>query len=130
MNWLVYSLISLASMGLLNIVLKLAAEKVDAFLTAFLIGLFAAMFLFPIVVFRGKLSFSRYGLIGGLLWAFSIVCLNIALSKGEISRVLPIFSLSGVFAAIIGITLLNESITTPKIIGIIFSAIAIILLSI
>lgn len=46
------------------------------------------------------------------------------------SRVIPITSLSGSFAAIIGILVLGEQITVYKILGIILSSIAIILLSI
>lgn len=130
MEWLIYSLISLLLMGLLNVVLKLAAGKVDSILMVFLTGFFAAIFLFPLVVVRGGLKFSFYGLVGGLLWALAVVSLMIALNKAEVSRVLPIVSLSGAFVALVGIIFLKETVTLFKIIGIILSAIAIILLSI
>jgi uncharacterized membrane protein len=117
-------------MGLFNVVLKVAARNITPFLMVFLTGISAAVLLFPIVLFKEKIIFSKYGLIGGLLWGLSVAGLNMALAKGEVSRVFPVFALNGVIAAVIGIFFLKEPVTTPKIIGIVLSAIAIILVSI
>ncbi|MDI6806952.1 MAG: EamA family transporter [Candidatus Aenigmarchaeota archaeon] len=128
--WLIFTLISFFLMALFNVVLKLSAGKVDSFLMIFLTGLFATIFVLPIIAYRKTLHFSSYGLIGGLLWGFSVASLLIALSKADVSRVIPIASLSGSFAAVIGILILGESITLSKVLGIILSTLAIILLSI
>jgi uncharacterized membrane protein len=129
MNWLGYSLITLVLMGILNALLKVASGKADAFSITFLTALAGAVTIVPFLLYRRKIEFSLYGLLAGLMWGIGIVCLNTALAKGEVSKILPIVSLGGTITAMIGIIFLKESITPLKIIGIILSAIAIVLLS-
>lgn len=67
MEWLIYTLISFFLMSLFNVVLKLAAGKIDSFLMIFLMGLFAAVVMLPILLYKKVLQFSYYGVVGGVL---------------------------------------------------------------
>ena len=66
--------------------------------------------------------------LASLLLAIGVLTLYMAIQKGPLSIVMPIFSLNAVVAAILGILILEEAITFEKILGLISAVVAIILL--
>ena len=70
-----------------------------------------------------------FTLLVSLLSAIGIITLYMAIQRGPISVVIPIFSLSAVITAILGILILEETVTVEKITGLVLAIAAIILLT-
>ncbi len=63
------------------------------------------------------------------LMAIGLITLYMAIQRGPISVVIPIYSLSAVITAILGISILEEVVTFEKVLGLFLAVVAIILLS-
>ena len=70
-----------------------------------------------------------FTLLVSLLSAIGIITLYMAIQRGPISVVIPIFSLNAVITAILGILILEEAVTVEKITGLVLAIAAIILLT-
>lgn len=65
----------------------------------------------------------------GLVSAMAYVCYYVAISKGEASRIVTITALYPIITCILSFAFLHESITVPKIAGIVCAVAGIILLT-
>lgn len=71
----------------------------------------------------------QFSLAGGICLAGAVIGYFRALSTGPVSVVVPVFGLFLVISALLGIVFLGEPITAKKILGIVFAALAVILLA-
>jgi transporter family protein len=67
-------------------------------------------------------------LLASLFLAAGILTLYMAIERGQVSVVMPVFSLNVVITAILAILILEETVTTEKISGLFLAILAIVLL--
>ncbi len=100
-----------------------------------LIGYFPAIVLYSLFIFRAKDIFSAdrpgifYALLAGALGSVGVVCFYLLLTKKDASSAVPLTALYPALTAILAIIFLRESLTWIKAVGILLSAIALVLLS-
>lgn len=131
---LMIAVIAMLLSACFQFILKLAALQ-NTSSPSFL--LFMSLFFLAIVVlyniFRGHFSIPRktflYAPLNGCLMAIGTLSIIFALSTGEASIVLPIVQLSFLVTGVLAVILLKEKINLNQIIGIIFAATAIVILS-
>jgi len=69
-----------------------------------------------------------YTFLISVLLAIGVLTLYIAIQRGPLSAVMPIYGLNAVITAILGILVLHEMVSLERVLGIIFAMIAIVLL--
>ncbi len=69
-----------------------------------------------------------YTFLIGVLLTIGVLTLYIAIQRGPLSTVMPIFGLNAVITAILGILVLQEMVSLERVLGIIFAMVAIVLL--
>ena len=70
-----------------------------------------------------------YTFLISLLLAIGLITLYMAIQRGPVSIVIPIFSLNAIITAALGILVLEETVTVEKISGLVLAVAAIILLT-
>ena len=126
MDWLIVTLISSVFLGLINISDKIVLSRYirNPFTLIVLVGITDAIVGFFILVFSGIPSeaniFNNLAAISsGAFVAFAVILLQRTLYTEEVSRVVPITQTSPIFAALLALFVLSESITVTQWIGII-----------
>ena len=127
----------MAFYGITAVLLKIGLKNTNTEIALILTNVILVLGGISIAIYKGTL-FAKWpnGLpllflsLAGISLIFSIASYYIALSKGPVSIVVPIYSLSFVIATLLGLVFLGESINIIKITGLILAAIAIILLAI
>ena len=61
--------------------------------------------------------------------AIAILTLYMAIARGPVSVVLPIYALNAMVAALLGILILHEPVSVQKVLGLVLAVAAIVLLS-
>lgn len=117
MSWVVFALLSRASWGVDNIIDKLLREKYipNSFILTLIMGVAPLLVSFFIVLFNG-LSWIGLGpflliTLTGLLHLPATFAFYQAVSKEEISRVIPLFQFTPVFVLILSFLFLGEVLT-------------------
>lgn len=136
------SLLALAiftSWGLSCFVAKLAAERIGGQSTFWdMLGVALAIFLYTLFILKFKNIFSQFredkigvslAFLSGLITAIGSVSFYFLITRKEASAVVPLTALYPALTVVLAIIFLHESITVAKIFGVIFSLIAIYLLS-
>ena len=77
----------------------------------------------------GQAIFLGYTPLTSILMSVGILTLYVAIQKGPISVVMPIFSLNAMVTAILGIVILSEPISVERLLGLVLAMAAIVLLS-
>jgi len=116
---------------------KLAAQRIgpQGAFWDFVIGCTPVILIYSLIVFKFKnlIQGDRLGIflaiLAGAIGSIGSVGLYVLLSRSEASTVVPLTALYPAVVVILGIILLQESLTLTKLAGIIFSLIAIYLLS-
>ena len=126
MDWLIVTLISSVFLGLINISDKIVLSRYirNPFTLIVLVGITDAIVGFFILAFSGIPSeaniFNNLAAISsGACGAFAVILLQRTLYTEEVSRVVPITQTSPIFAALLALFVLSESITVTQWIGII-----------
>ena len=70
-----------------------------------------------------------YAVLISIPMAIGILALYMAIDRGPLSVVMPIYGLNGMMAAILGILVLRESVSVERVIGLVLAVAAIVLLS-
>ena len=136
MNYLIWALIAMIFYGITAVLLKIGLKNSNTEIPLILIYVLFVLGRICIALFKGSL-FTKWPLgwplvflsLAGVTLVISIASYYTALSKGPISIVLPIFSMSFAIASILGIILLGEEINMFKILGIFLAATAIFMLT-
>lgn len=133
MNWIVYSLLAIAFLGVSDLFRKLGSGLSTATFANLIFQL--GSFLTAIILFlsNGKIDNNPrnilYAFIGGILISIFSTYSMKALHVGPLSIVMPAMRIGGVIlVAILGIIILKEKLTLQTFFGLIFSAIGIYLL--
>ena len=135
MDWLIISLLAVLFWGFWGFLSKLALEYMTwqhlIILTGFGISVATLSIYF---YFRPNLpEISRkgivFGTLVGIVYTIGTLCFSLALSRGKASIVVPLTSLYPLITMLLAFLLLKERITILQGIGIIFSLIAMLLMS-
>lgn len=131
------TLITLISWGVSSFISKLSTNKIGGRGAFWEIVAYApAIIIISLILYKTKdlLNADRSGIIlamlAGIVGSFGFIGYYMLLSRKEASLAVPLTSLFPALTAILAFIFLRESVTLPKIIGIILSLIALYLLSI
>lgn len=135
MSYLPLALITMVGLGVHYFLAKLISPHISSPA----IALWGAVVYFPIVL--GYIYFTRtpimpeqkvyvfYAILIAIPMAIAILTLYLAIAKGPVSVVMPIYGLNAMVTALLGILILHEPVTVPKVAGLVLAVVAIILLS-
>ena len=135
MNYLPLALITMVGLGVHYFLAKLISPHISSPVIAFLGG---AVY-FPVVL--GYIYFTKtpimpeqkiyvlYAILIAIPMAIAVLTLYLAIAKGPVSVVMPIYGLNAMVTAVLGIVVLHEPVTIPKVVGLVLAVVAIILLS-
>jgi len=135
MNYMPLVLITMVLLGVHYFLAKLISPHISSPA----IALLGAVVYFPIVF--GYIYFTKtpimpeqkvyvgYAILIGIPMAIAILTLYLAIAKGPVSVVMPIYGLNAMVTVILGIIVLHEPVTVPKVAGLVLAVVAIILLS-
>ena len=136
MDWLIVTLISSLFLGLINISDKVVLTRYiqNPLTLILLIGIIDAIVGFFMLGFSGIPSeanlFNNLAAISsGAFIAFGVILLQRTLYTEEVSRVVPIINSSPIFAALLALFILSESINVIQWIGIIIAVLGSIMIS-
>ncbi|MFC1914599.1 EamA family transporter [Chloroflexota bacterium] len=103
------------------------------------VALFVQLLIVPVIFFYVYFTdtpflpeqkiYLGYTCLISLLLAIGIITLYMAIQRGPVSIVIPIYSLNAIITAILGILILEETVTVEKILGLVLAIAAIILLT-
>jgi len=125
--WLLYVSIAIVLMSLNIFIVKKLIKKVNPYL----IILYQYLIAVPIVIIyslfsNAELFTGNVAIIFlGVVYVTAIVLYYIALKKGSLSKVTPVFNMKMIIPAILGIIFLSETISIQLIIGLLFGALGV-----
>ena len=136
MNYLIWVIIAMIFYGITAVLLKAGLKNSNTEIALILTNIILVLGGIAIALFKGSL-FTKWpsGLplvflsVAGITLIISIGSYYTALSKGPVSIVVPIFSMSFAIASILGIIFLSEEINAFKILGLFLAGTAIIMLT-
>lgn len=125
--YIIYALLAALFSGLTSVFAKTGINNIDSLLATFLRTIVISLFIFIILIFNNSLSnitllssktylfILLSGISNTLLW----ICYFKALALGDVSKVTPIDKTSIVLTLLLSYILLNEPITSTKVLSII-----------
>ena len=134
MGYLPLALITMVGLGVHYFLAKLISPHISSPA----IALLGAVVYFPIVL--GYIYFARtpimpehkeyfwYAILIAIPMAIAILTLYMAIARGPVSVVMPIYGLNAMVTAVLGILVLHEAVTVPKVTGLVLAVVAIVLL--
>jgi len=135
MNYLPLALITMGGLG----VHYFLAKVISPHIASSSIALLGGVAYFPIII--AYIYFTKtpimpeqkiyfwYAILIGLPMAIAILTLYMAIARGPVSVVMPIYGLNAMVTALLGILVLHEPVTVPKALGLVLAVVAIVLLS-
>ena len=135
MNYLPLALITMVLLGVHYFLAKVISPHINSSV----IALLSAVVYLPIVL--GYIYFTKtpimpeqkvyfwYAILIGIPMAIAILTLYMAIAKGPVSVVMPIYGLNAMVTALLGILILHEPVTVPRVLGLVLAVAAIVLLS-
>ena len=135
MNYLPLALITMVGLGVHYFLAKLISPHISSPMIALLGG----VVYFPLMI--GYIYFTKtpimpeqkiyigYAILIGIPMAIAIITLYLAIAKGPVSVVMPIYGLNAMVTAVLGIIVLHEPVTATKVAGLVLAVAAIVLLS-
>lgn len=136
-RYLVLSLVAFAGYSLVAPTMKVAMRTVPSTTAVFLSNLVMLVLVSGLLAYRGHspMPYLRhpkapYIVLTGLVLSVGLLTYYRAIDLGPVSVVVPIYGLFIVLSSIIGITLLDESLTARKAAGIALAMLAIVLMSV
>jgi transporter family protein len=131
-DYVKYAIIALVGWGFWAIGSKLLTRYFNTLSTTFWISFWSIVFLTFFIVFRKNLMFNKYVVYTipvGLVSLIAIIAFYKALSIGPASVVLPLTNMYVILPVLFGFLVLKESVTLPRVLGIIFAILAAIFLT-
>lgn len=136
MNYLAYSVLALVGYTLFAPMVKLASQQTPSTVVAAITNTILVIAAIGVAFYSREPILEHvigpstpYMLGAGLCLAVGILAYYRALALGPVSIVVPIYGLFVVTSSIVGIAFLDETFTLTKAAGIVFAAVAIILVS-
>ena len=96
---------------------------------AFLLIVFGYIYFTKTPIMPEQKQYFWYAILIGIPMAIGILTLYMAIAKGPVSVVMPIYALNAMFVALLGILILRESVTVERVLGLVLAVAAIVLLS-
>ncbi|MFC1956200.1 EamA family transporter [Chloroflexota bacterium] len=134
MDYLILAIIAMVFMGIHYFLVRLISSRVTGPTVLLLsclsfIPISAAYIYFTDIPFIPEQRiYLVYAFFVNILLTIGILSLYIAIQRGPLSAVMPIFGLNAVITAILGVLVLHEMVSWERALGIIFAMIAIVLL--
>lgn len=135
-DYLVLSLLAFATYSLVAPLLKIAMESIPSTTAVFLSNGLMTVLLGALMAYRGTspwqyLSHPKapYIAVWGTFLAVGLLAYYRALALGPVSVVVPVYGLFIAISSVIGIVVLEESLTVRKGLGIAFAVLAVVLMS-
>lgn len=137
MNYLAYSVLALVGYTLFAPMVKLASQQTPSTVVAFITNSILVLAALGVALYGREPILEHvigpstpYMIGAGICLAVGILAYYRALALGPVSVVVPIYGLFVVTSSIVGFAFLDETFTITKAAGIVFAALAIILVSI
>jgi len=134
MNWLVLSIVTIVTVGIVGFFLKLAFKYSNW--TEIYVVEMATMFVLSLLVYlsqRPSISIGspgfNYALAAGIMMAVGTIALYLALHGGNAIVVIPLTSLYPVVTIVLSYFILHEEISLVKGLGIILALVALVLIA-
>lgn len=135
MGYLPLVLITMVGLGAHYFLAKLISPHI----ASPVIALLGAVVFFPLVfayiyftktpIMPEQKVYVGYAILIGIPMAIAILTLYLAIAKGPVSVVMPIYGLNAMVTALLGILVLHEPVTATKVTGLVLAVAAIVLLS-
>lgn len=133
MSYLVLSLATMVLLGAHYFLAKLVSAHVAASVVAFV----STLTTIPVLLGYMLLAkapmpdkiYLGYAILTGIPLAVALMTLYVALARGPVSVVMPIYGLNAFVVALLGILILHEPISAGKALGLLFAVLAIVLLT-
>ena len=137
MSYIAWAIIAMASYGIMIILLKFSLRDIPPEAAVFVTNAFLVIFAFLWAIYRGvkitdHLALNQptlYLVLAGLALSVGIISLYMALSRGPISTVSPLFGMNIAVVAILGFIILKEPLSIERVAGVILAAGAVFLLA-
>ncbi len=135
MHYLPLALITMVGLGVHYFLAKLISPHISSAS----IALLGAVVYFPIVfgyiyftktpIMPEQKVYALWAILIAIPMAIAILTLYLAIARGPVSVVMPIYGLNAMVTAVLGILILHEPVTVPKVAGLVLAVVAIVLLS-
>ena len=135
MNYVTLALITMVGLGIHYFLAKLISPHIPSPVIALLGGaiffplVFAYIYFTKTPIMPEQKVYIGYAILIGIPMAIAILTLYLAIAKGPVSVVMPIYGLNAMVTVILGIIVLHEPVTIPKVAGLVLAVVAIVLLS-
>ena len=137
MSYIAWTIIAMASYAIMIILLKFSLRNIPPEAAVFVTNAFLVIFAFLWAIYRGvkitdHLALNQptlYLVLAGLALSVGIISLYMALSRGPISTVSPLFGMNIAVVAILGFIILKEPLSIERVAGVILAAGAVFLLA-
>ena len=135
MGYLALALITMALLGLHYFLAKVISTHVSSPVIALAGGIIYFPFVLAYIYFTKtpimpeQKIYLLYAFLIGLPLAIAVLMLYIAIAKGPVSVVMPIYGLNAVVVALLGLVILREPLTIERGLGLALATAAIVLLS-
>ena len=137
MSYIAWTIIAMAAYAIMTILLKFSLRDVPPEAAVFVTNAFLVISAFLWALYRGvkitdHLALNQptlFLILAGLALSVGIISLYMALSRGPISTVSPLFGMNIAVVAILGFIILKEPVSLERIAGVILAAGAVFLLA-
>jgi len=135
MNYLPLALITMVFLGVHYFLVKLVSPHVASPVLALLSAVVVIPVVLAYIYFTGtpivpqQKIYWVYAILISIPAAVAILALYMAIDRGPVSVVMPIYGLNGMMTAFLGVLILRESVTVERVVGLILAVAAIVLLS-
>ncbi|MFC1911778.1 EamA family transporter [Chloroflexota bacterium] len=135
MNYLPLAITAMVCLGIHYFLVKLLSKYVPGAVLALLGSLVVVPALFAYIYSTGtpvipeQKIYLVYALLISIPLAIAVLTLYMAIDKGPLSVVMPIYGLNTMLTALLGILILRESVNVERVIGVVSAIAAIVLLS-
>jgi len=134
MNYLPLSLITMVCLGVHYFLAKLISPHISSPVIALLGGaiffplVFAYIYFTKTPIMPEQKVYIGYAILISIPMAIAILTLYLAIAKGPVSVVMPVYGLNAMVTVVLGIIVLHEPITATKVTGLVLAVVAIVLL--
>jgi len=135
MNYLTLALITMVLLGAHYFLAKVISPHVSSSVIALatcIVGIpiiLAYIYLTKTPIIPEQKLYLGYAFLIGVPLAIALITLYMAIARGPISVVMPVYALNAMIVALLGILFLHESVSIEKVVGLVLAASAIVLLS-
>ncbi|MBI4286736.1 MAG: EamA family transporter [Chloroflexi bacterium] len=135
MSYLVLALLTMVFLGLHYFLAKVISPHISGPVIAFagalvyLPGLYLYIYFTKLPIIPAQPIYWWYAILIAVPMTVGAITLYMAIQKGPLSIVMPIYALNAMVVALLGILILHEPVSVPKVIGLVLAFAAIILLS-